>query len=201
MRLTDDELRDVLARAEEIDASKHGPRAQAELEAVIGAAEEVGLSRSAVELALRERLDLPLAPPEPGTLTFAHSADGQFYVAEVVALVPNGVRVRFLKGSEHVVALDQIRPCSLIPGSKVVVDWPWWGPWTCTVVSYDAAKGKVKVNDGWGYTRTFPIAEVWQAPAKRPSVDAAKARLYALFGAGAGLGALVAAIITALLMR
>lgn len=201
MRLTDDELRDVLARAEEIDASKHGSQARAELEAVIGAAEEVGLSRSAVELALRERLDLPMAPPEPGTLAFAHSADGQFYVAEVVSLVPNGVRVKFLKGSEHVVALDQIRPCSFIPGSKVVVDWPWWGPWNCTVVSYDAAKGKVKVNDGWGYTRTFPIAEVWLAPAKRPGVDAAKVRLYALFGAGAGLGALVASIVTALLMR
>ena len=39
MRLTDDELRDVLARAEEIQrASRHGEEMSAELEAVIGAA-------------------------------------------------------------------------------------------------------------------------------------------------------------------
>lgn len=39
MRLTDDELRDVLARAEEIQrASRHGEEMNAELEAVIGAA-------------------------------------------------------------------------------------------------------------------------------------------------------------------
>ena len=174
---------------------------RAELEAVIGAAEEVGLSRSAVERAMRERLDLPMAPPEPGALAFAQSADGQFYVANIVSLSPSGVRVRFLRGSEHTVGLDQIRPASFLPGEKVVCDWPWWGPWTCTVMSYDFDKKVIKVNDGWGYSETFPIAEVWQAPSKRPSTDVAKRRVYALFGAGAGVGALIATIATALLMR
>lgn len=199
MRLTDEELRDVLARAEELDTSRHH-NVRAELEAVIGAAEEVGLSRSSVERALRERLDLPLAPPEAGSLAFAKSVDGQFYVAEVLWESPDGIRVRFLKGSEHVVALDDLRPCSFIPGEKVVCNWPWWGPWNCTVVSYDAAKQRIKVNDGWGYTRTFPIAEVWQAPRKAVAGDA-KLRVYALFGAGIGFGAFVASIVTALLMR
>ena len=69
MRLTDDELRDVLARAEEIQrASRHGPAWNAEVAAVISAAEEVGLSRHAVELALSERLNLPAAPPSVGSL-------------------------------------------------------------------------------------------------------------------------------------
>src|SRR5688500_7204241 len=50
MRLTDDELRDVLVRAEQIQsASREGDEWNAELAAVIGAAEEVGLSRRAVE--------------------------------------------------------------------------------------------------------------------------------------------------------
>jgi hypothetical protein len=201
MRLTDDELRDVLARAEELDASRHGEPARAELERVIGAAAEVGLSRSAVERALRERLDLPLAPPEPGELAFVQSADGQYYVAEVVSYLPNGVRVKFLSGSEHIAAHDQIRPCSFIPGEKVMVDWPWWGPWECTVMSYDAARGRITANDGWGFTETFPIAEVWRAPKKRPAAGPAKTRAFALFGAGAGLGALLASIVAALLLR
>lgn len=48
MRLTDD----VLARAEEIQRmSRHGPEMHAELEAVIDAAAEVGLTRPTVERA------------------------------------------------------------------------------------------------------------------------------------------------------
>ena len=134
MRLTDDELRDVLARAEEIQhASRHGPAWNAEVAAVISAAEEVGLSRRAVELALSERLNLPAAPPSVGSLAWARSKDGKFYVAEVLAIVDEGARVRFLGGSEYRLPLDQLRPCAFIPGERIVCNWPWWGPWTCTV--------------------------------------------------------------------
>ena len=202
MRLTDDELRDVLARAEEIQrASRSGEEMSAELEAVIGAAEEVGLARPAVERALRERFALS-APPKIGAQTFARSSDGNYYVAEVLSISPEGVRVRFLRGGEHLVTLDQLRPCAFIPGARVIVDWPWWGEWTCTVISYDAAGQSVKVNDGSGYTRTFPIAEVWLDPPPDTAVSGARKRVYAtLLGAGAGLGALIGSILTALLMR
>jgi hypothetical protein len=202
MQLTDEELRDVLARAEEIQrASRHGDEMSAELEAVIGAAEEVGLARPAVERALRERFALS-APPKIGSQTFAKSVDGNFYVAEVLSTSSEGVRVRFLRGSEHLVTLDQLRPCAFIPGARVVCDWPWWGKWTCTVVSYDAVKQRVKVNDGSGYTRTFPISEVWLDPPPDTVVSGARTRVYAtLIGAGAGLGALIGSIVTALLMR
>jgi hypothetical protein len=54
MGLTPEELREVLARAEEIQSSsRHGREMSVELELVISAAEEVGLARSAVERALR----------------------------------------------------------------------------------------------------------------------------------------------------
>ena len=62
MRLTDEELQDVLSRAEEIQrATRHGPEWNSEVAAVISAAEEVGFSRRAVERALSERLNLPTA--------------------------------------------------------------------------------------------------------------------------------------------
>lgn len=202
MRLTDEELRDVLTRAEEIErGSLHSGQMNAELEAVIEAAEATGLPRRAVELAIRERFALPAVPPAVGSLAFAKSAGTKFHVAEVLSTSADGARVRFLQGSEHSVTLDQIRPFSLIPGERVTVTWPWWGPWTCTVVSYDAAKQRVKVSDGWS-DKTFPLAEVWIDPPRRPDLAiATRRRVYmALLGAGAGVGALLGSVITALLL-
>jgi hypothetical protein len=201
MRLTDDELRDVLARAEEIQrATLRGDEMNAELEAVIGAAEEVGLTRPAMERALRERLALAVTPPAVGTLAFAKSADGNFYVAEVLSISTDDVRVRFLRGGEHSVTRDQLRPPSFIPGERIVCNWPWWGPWTCTVVSYDAGIQRVTVSDGWG-EETFPISEVWLNPPRRVE-SSSRTRVYAtLIAAGAGLGALIGSVITALVLR
>lgn len=109
--------------------------------------------------------------------------------------------MRFLGGGEHHLTLDQLRPCAFIPGERVVVNWPWWGPWPCKVVAYDAVKKRVKLNDGWGYTRTFPISEVWLAPDKA-KLGAARNRMYAaLLGVGAGAGAIIGSIVTALLLR
>ncbi len=203
MRLTDDELRDVLARAEEIQrTSRHGHEMHAEFEAVIGAAEAVGFTRSAVERALRERLDVPAALPEPGSLAFATSADGRSYVAEVLSIDADGARVRFLRGSEHLVTPDQLRPCSLVPGERVVCDWPWWGPWTCTVVRYDAVSQQVELSDGWGSTHACSLAEIWlAAPRNVGGARAARRRGLLLLATGAGVGALLGSIITALLMR
>ena len=202
MRLTDDELRDVLARAEEIQrGSRHGDKWNAELAAVIGAAEEVGLSRHAVERAINERFNISLTPPEVGALTWVRSADGKFYVAEVLSAAEGEVRVRFLGGSEHRATMDQLRPSAFMPGEKVVCNWPWWGPWTCTIVSYDAERRRVKLSDGWGTVKTFPLSEVWLA-SPRMKLPSGRKRLYVtLLGAGAGVGALIGSIITALVMR
>ena len=201
MRLTDAELQDVLARAEEIQrTARHGPEWNSEMAAVISAAEEVGFSRRAVERALSERLKLP-TQPVVGSLTWARSADGKSYVAEVLSTSDEGAQVRFLGGSEHNLALDQLRPCAFIPGERVVCNWPWWGPWTCSVVAFDSTRKRVKLNDGWGYTRTFPVAEVWLAPDKAKP-GSARQRVYAtLLGVGAGAGAIIGSIITALLLR
>lgn len=202
MRLTDEQLRDVLARAEEIQReSRYGDELSVDLETVIGAAEEMGLTRPAVERALRERLALS-APPMVGELTFAESEDGKFYVARVLSISNEGADVRFLSGGEHYAALDQLRRCAFMPGEKVTVNWPWWGPWTCTVMGYDARTQHVTLSDGWGSDETFPISEVWLAPARDTRPGKARQRVYmTLLGAGAGIGALIGSIVTALLIR
>ncbi len=199
MRLSDDELRDVLARAEEIQrASRTANSMQAEIEAVIGAGEAVGLTRPALERALRERLDLGTTGlPAVGSLVFAQSADGKYYVAEVVSVADDSVRVRYLRGSEHTVTPEQLRPAAFLPGERVVCNWPWWGPWTCTVVSYDAARQKVKLSDGWGYTKAFPISEVWQSSRTAWS---GRFRIAATWlSVGVGLGAVVGGTLVRLL--
>lgn len=187
MSLTDAERREILARAEEI---QRGLRSDTDLNALIAAAEEVGISREAMERALRERRHLPPTPPTVGSLVFARSANEKYYAAEVLDVQPDRIRVRFLRGSEHLVESDQIRPASLIPGEKVICEWPWWGPWTCTVIGYDAGRQRLKVSDGWGYTRTFPLAEVWLPSAAQPEQDRrTRRKIYlTLLGVGAALG-------------
>jgi hypothetical protein len=70
------------------------------------------------------------------------------------------------------------------------------------VVAYYAQERRVELSDGWGDTRTFSISEVWIAPAPKAEVSGSRRRVSAtLISAGAGLGALIGSIITALLMR
>lgn len=197
MGLAHDDIRAVITRAGEIQNATAPD--QAEIEALIQAAAEVGIERSAVERALRERMATSMALPAVGDLTFAKSADDKFYAAEVVAVTNDTVRVQFMRGGVHTVSVDELRPFSLLPGERVVVQWPWWGPWTCSVLSYDAAARYVTVTDGWGETRIFPLSEIWLA---KPKAGPAKRMLYAgLIGFGVGVGGAIGAIITALVMR
>ena len=198
-RLSDQDLRDVLARAEEIQKnSRNADYMRAEMEAVIGAGEAVGLNRPAVERALRERLELGvIVAPEVGSLVFAQSADGKYYVAEVLSVRDDTLRVKYLRGSQHTVTLDQVRAASFLPGERVVANWPWWGPWTCTIISYDAAKEKVKLSDGWGDSKSFPISEVWQT---NRTAWSGKFRIAATWlSIGIGLGAILGATLTRLI--
>ena len=199
MPLEDHDIRAVLARAQEIELSTHSDAA--EIERVIQAAEEVGISRTSVERAFRERLLLPIRASSVGDVVFARSSDNKYYTAEVLAVDADGVRVRFLRGSEHQVAANEITPCTLLPGERVICPWPWWGPWTCTVLSFDAANRRVTVSDGWGETRDFSITEIWTTPPRaRDQQRATKRKIYAvLLGVGAVGGTIVGAVVTNLL--
>jgi hypothetical protein len=68
------------------------------------------------------------------------------------------------------------------------------------VIGYDAVALRVKLSDGWGYEKTFPVSDVWLAPAKADS-KASRRRVLAILGAGVGAGALIGSIITTLLLR
>ena len=190
-------MRDVLARAAEIQQAT--PSTPADLEAMIEAGLEVGIPHHAIERALRERLDLPTKPPVVGELTFATSADGKFYVAEVLEIADDGFRVRFLRGSEHTVSSDELRRCSFLPGERVMCPWPGWGPYLCTVVNYDAENRTVTLTDGWSKPRKFAISQVWLAPPK--TSGQLRRRFYAALLGAAAAGATIGSIITALITK
>lgn len=197
-RLTEQEIRDVLARAEEIQQAVD---TEAELQAVVRAAEELGLQREAVERAIQERFGRPAHPPGAGDLVFAQSANERFYAAEVVEPGPDRVRVRFLNGSEHTVPWSAIKPLNLLPGDRVVCQWPWWGAWTSTVVSYNSTKRCVRVDDGWGSTETFPLSEIWLNPPKNKHAGR-RAHVYLfLVGISFAIGGIVGTVLTLLLSK
>jgi hypothetical protein len=192
MRISDSQLRDLLARAEELDRASRQP-AGSDIAGLLGAAEEVGFSRRAVQQALAEQFGLPALPLARGTLIWARAADGKFYAAEVIASEEETTHLRFLGGSEHHLPLEELRTCVLNPGARITCNWPKWGTWTCTVVAYDREKQRVKLNDGWGSTKWFPLAELWMA---QPKASPARRRMDAIL---IGSGALLGSIITALL--
>lgn len=193
-QLTEDDIKGVLARAEEIHLRAVSPSSAD----IVVAAEEAGLPREAVEQALRERFELFGEPPKVGELVFAKSTDERHYVAEVLAEAANGYKVRFAKGGESTVPLESLRPCSFLPGEEIVVAWPWWGWWPVTVERYDAKAQSVEVTDGWT-NEWFGMDDVRLDPPKKPrSARRAVAWSYVALIASGGV---VGAVVTWLLLR
>ncbi|MCB8932374.1 MAG: hypothetical protein M9921_09000 [Fimbriimonadaceae bacterium] len=203
--LNEQQIREVLARAGEIQMEAHGPKADGtELESIVAAAEEAGLSRQAVLQALRERVHGGAEPAVVGDWVFAESADGKYYVAEVLEVAESSIRVRFVKGGERTVGPLATQPCTFLPGQRIVCQWPDWGWWTSTVISYDERQGSVSVSDGWGSMKEFPIAEVRLDPPRSPRLRTPLPRLRFFLwslSAGIALGGLGGAFITWLLLR
>jgi hypothetical protein len=193
-RLSDDEVRELLARAEEIQ-SKGSLNTY---EAVMSAAEEAGLSRDAISQAVQERLSATFAPGE-GQLVFAKGEKDRYFAAEVVKQGGGSALVRFLNGSEHQVPLSSLRPLTLLPGESIVCPWPDWGWWTCSVVHFDTVRRKVKVTDSLGTEKTFDLAQVFvKAPGTPPDLSKYPWLLMSALTLGGGI---IGSILTWLAMR
>lgn len=164
-KLDEQAIREILVRAEEIHlgASSEG---ESEHKALIKAAEEAGLPRDAIEQALRERLESSKLQTAPGEFVFAPSADGKLYVAEVIESNSTKIRVKFLNGSESTVSPESAQAATFLPGTKVYANWPHWGWWNCTVLSYDQPNRLLRLTDGMGSERSFPLTEIRINPPK-----------------------------------
>jgi hypothetical protein len=197
MPLSDDDIREIVARAEQLQGASDAWGDEAE--ALVLAGQDLGIARSAMERALQEQRAKKSPRPVAGEMVFAKSSDDKYYAANVVSHDEHTWTVRFLRGGERTVASDELRPCPFLPGDRVTCPWPGWGTWTGTVLSYDAEAASLTVSDGWGDTAVFRAAEVWLAP--RTSERLRRRRIYAaLLGAGVTIGAALGALVTALII-
>lgn len=194
--LTEDDIKGVLARAEEINL---GTDASEDSDVVLLAAEEAGLPREAIEQALREQIGLFSESPKVDDLVFAKSTDDHHYIATVTAVIDNGFHVRFLKGGESKLPLQHLRPCGFLPGEELTVHWPWWGWWVVTVLNYDSESRRVRVSDGWGSEEWFSLTDVRLDPARKPK-NKLKAMVWT-YTALIGVSGIAGAVVTWLAMR
>jgi hypothetical protein len=170
MPLNDDDVNAVLLRADQIQRAGTRGASEVDYQRFIEKAEASGYSKTAVQQALRERFGFSAAPVAVGDRVFALSSEGRYHPARVLSQSPNGIRVQFMMGSEADIAIDQVRPLSLVPGERVYVQWPAWGKWLCTVMAYDEPTQTVKLSDRWGSEQLFKVAEIWlEPPGERPS--------------------------------
>ncbi|MBV6458580.1 MAG: hypothetical protein HONBIEJF_01712 [Fimbriimonadaceae bacterium] len=199
--MTNEQFRDVLARAEEIDMQRALRLEETnETNQLIQAAEEAGLSREAVLTALRERISLTEHPLSEGDLVFAQSADDRHYVAKVLSVEGGILHVQFLNGADSAVDRAKCRPFQAVPGSRMQAQWPGWGWWTCNVIAYDSRNQKVQLSDGWSEQRWFHVSDVRLDLRKegRGAPRGMQALIYAALMVGGGV---IGSLLTWLLTR
>lgn len=157
--LNENEVKAILKRAEQIHSGEISGD-QSETAALLVAAEEAGLPREAVELALQERLSSQPLSCDTGDLVFAPRPDGKMYVAQVVLAKSSVIKARFLNGSELTLPSEKVVKADFQIGSKVQALWPIHNWHMSTVIAFDREEGTVKLSDGWGFTKTFPLSEI-----------------------------------------
>lgn len=155
--MSQEEFSQVLRRAQEIDAGQHD---SPDVEAMIRAAEEAGISREATTQAIRERLGFPVAAATLGGLVFARSADGHFYAARVEETKENQARVRFLSGAVATLPMADLREFSLMPGQKVNYLSPTGGYWANGTISTVNVDALTVTLASWGMEETVSLAKV-----------------------------------------
>jgi hypothetical protein len=163
IHLSEEQVRETVQRAREIAEQSPAPAASmTDLEAYVRAAEELGIPREAMLLALRERVQVPTEAFREGETVFAPSVDGHWYPAQIVTTGDHSVTVRFVSGGEHTCAPGDLRSLSLVPGRKVEIDAKGWGWWGARVQKYVEETGKVHVvHDDWSeHKETVPLHKV-----------------------------------------
>lgn len=202
MNVDSERLRTILQRAEEIEFSASvGTGLSRADEELVAAAQEAGLSREAVEQALRERFALENMHLQVGSLVFAQSSDRHFYPAKISAIEGAAVRVEFASGGEHTVSRMEIKPFTVLPGQMINVPWPSWGWWNSRVISFDREQMKVRVSDNFGSELTVPISETRLAPELAPSEARDRLRQWLTYAAISLSSGVVGALIMRAILR
>lgn len=191
-QLTEEQVREVLTRAEQIHLGE-----DLSADSILKAAEESGLPREAIEQALRERFEHLEAPPQVGDIVFARSGDGNYYIAKVQKAEGDRVGVEFLAGGRKELRLEDLIAASFTPGQRFTVDWPGWGWAAGRLLSYNAKSQKVTMQ-GWAEQKTLPLKSIRLDGNRAGST---RGQAMAIWIGGMISGGVLGAVLTWLLMR
>jgi hypothetical protein len=159
-----DELHEVLTRAQEIDAGKGQTiEGNPEYDGLMQAAEEVGINRDSVLQALRERIGVKQEPFEPGEVVFARVPDGSYYPGTVIEEKDGMVNVDFLSGSKGEVPVTAVKKFQALPTQPIECQWKFLGWRPSIILKYDPKDQMAKVAGPMGRTQWCVLHELRMA--------------------------------------
>lgn len=163
--MREDEMSGLLRRASEIsDESEALLLADPELAIIARSAEEAGLPREAVLLALRERLAEKSNLFNSGEIVLAESTDGIFYPAIIKEIDGLTTKVRFFQGGEAHLQIQSLQPFSAMPGSRFQFFAPTLGTWTKGNLIRFQDDTRTATFECWGSEYTVPLDKVRLKP-------------------------------------
>lgn len=151
----------LLERAEELNEDMstlllHRP----EYKNLVDAAQEAGMSREAVLMALRERLEETAREFKEGEFVFAESDDHHWYAAKYLGMEGSRCKLRYMTGGEALVEPTKLRAFGLNPGKKVQCYNATNKTWTSAeVIRYNPDSHSVTVNY-WYTEEVLPIERI-----------------------------------------
>jgi hypothetical protein len=198
LRLNDEELAAVVQRAHEIQSLQGRlDETKTSVEDYMRVAEEMGVSREAMQQALSERFAFLHREIEPGTLVFARSSDGRGYAAKVVSSDGDAVHVRFLNGGDARVGRHELQEPSFAPGATYEFFSPSYSMYVRGQVTRFDRDALTVSYSAWGSEETVPLSKV-RTPRPRSGPGVPPWVYTLLISLGAGIGATV---LTLLLSR
>lgn len=197
---TPQDLSSLITRAEEIHEDLNRLGRQGDVSELLRAAEETGLNREAVLMALRERLEGKADELKEDDIVFAKSADEKWYPAFVRETKGTTVRVQFATGAETPISMADIKPLTLLPGLSVEAQMSFYGWQKCEIVRFNPHTRSVTINY-WGTEDVVPLERVRLPSEKKITFDKALATKAGFAVMWLASGGVLGAIITFLATR
>lgn len=150
------EMRRILERAQEIEASGSGMA----YEDLIKAASEAGIKTESVLQAIQERLGIVERPLKVDEFVFVRLPSGELYPGNVRTILEGSAEVELCSNATVTVPIGSIQRFHGLPGERVRVRWSWLGWRTCTVEEMNKEGKMALVRGPFGRTKYFMLYEL-----------------------------------------
>lgn len=198
----DSQFESVLRRAEEISADgSELLQDRPDLDSIVTAAEEAGMSREAVMIAIRERIAEMAAGIAPGDLAFARSPDGHWYPATCVEHARGRTKVRYLSGGEGTLDPGDVRPFEVSPGMVIQAFSQHYKTWVNAKVERFNPDSRSITARCWYEEDIFALERIRLKGKRAKTSLLDKSNVILMTAIVGGAGALIGALVTFFVTR